>query len=761
MNKDNQDFLAKPSGITLAQHIKDVVSEGLCILNRTPFVVEKYQNRVGKDLKKRLEIICECHDDGKKNPVWQTACQKDYQEYLSWKKKKNCECSFAVFALENKSLAGKNIRGAGIRHEIQSLVLNERRNMPLSLQCAIAAHHAKLGFCFEERWRAENLSLWKRFLKESNRVIEEDSLKKTADIFYEYAGLRGLLQLSDHRASAKEDNVAVPDVKCFSYKFPFENKRHVQKMVEDNWEKDLLLVRAPTGAGKTDACLLWASKQIANKRADRLIIAMPTRFTSNALEISVSESLSDTGLYHSSAWYTKFQNQVDEGVMKFDAAKKNHEFARLLETPVTVCTIDHLLMSLTLTREDHQMICFNLSHSCVVIDEADFYDEFVQANINVLLEILHYWNVPVMIMSASLPESVVENYKKTGYNVDGILEDKDDFYRTRFKVEEIRNYSEISDIEDLLKLCVLKRTAILYANTVDKAIAIYKWFEQYNYAETNKVKPILYHSHYTESDKKEKEQELIDALGKKAWQEGRAEGIAILTQIGEMSINISADIMISEICPIDRLTQRTGRICRFDDKKVGSLFVIIPQKNDSIYPAPYGTFEIKTKTWMPCKSLLDTISVLDTGVYNAEKLVALLNDIYSDNLSFSNKAQINADNLKNYFSFNWMINSKQISNEDDDSLNYWKSRDITAQDSVYVCKPDNCYFTNYLSFQNWKICHSVELPVYLIEIGRRRHRIESFEIKVVNEFERINVIREGFYNYQIGVDFIEQKDSIW
>lgn len=761
MNKGNLDFLAKPSGITLAQHVEDVVSEGLFILNKAPFIVEKYQNRIGKDLKKRLEIVCRFHDDGKKNHIWQSACQKDYQAYLSWKNDKNSECSFVHFASKNKSLAGKNIRESGIRHEIQSLVLNKSKNMPLPLQCAIAAHHAKLSYCFEERWLAENSSLWKMFLKESNRIIEEESLKKTADTFYEYAGVRGLLQLSDHRASAKEENDAVPEVKVFSYTFPFEYKRPVQKLVEDNWEKDLLLVRAPTGAGKTDACLLWASKQIANKRADRLIIAMPTRFTSNALEISVSESLSDTGLYHSSALFTKFQNKIDDGQMKLGEAKKNHEFARLLETPVTVCTIDHLLMSLTLTREDQQMICFNLSNSCVVIDEADFYDEFVQANINVLLEILHYWDVPVMIMSASLPESVVENYKKTGYNVDGILEDKNDFCRTRFVIEEIRNYSEVSDIEDLLMLCVSKKTAIIYANTVDKAIAIYQWFEQYNYTTTHKVRPILYHSRYTEPDKKEKEQDLIDALGKKAWQEERAEGIAILTQIGEMSINISADIMVSEICPIDRLTQRAGRICRFDDKKVGSLYVIIPQKNETLYPAPYGTFEMKTKTWTPCKSLFDTISVLDKGSYNAEKLVALLNNIYSDNLSFSIKAQINANNLKNYFSFNWMINPKQISDEDDDSLNFWKSRDITAQDIVYVCKPDNCVFTNYLSFQNWKICHSVELPVYLIEIGRRRHRIESLEIKIVNDFERINVVRDGFYNYRIGVDFMEQKDEIW
>ena len=64
-----------------------------------------------------------------------------------------------------------------------------------------------------------------------------------------------------------------------------------------------------------------------------------------------------------------------------DYQRLQHEFAKHFETPVTVCTIDHLLISLTHTKEEHHAITFNMAHSCVVIDEADFYDEFTQANI--------------------------------------------------------------------------------------------------------------------------------------------------------------------------------------------------------------------------------------------------------------------------------------------------------------------------------------------------------------------------------------------
>jgi CRISPR-associated endonuclease/helicase Cas3 len=739
--------LAKPSGITLEQHTQGVVSEGKLLLEQTPFVVQKYQERIGKSLAIRLERVCQYHDLGKKNPKWQIACQKDYDAFLQWQSQHGG--TFKEYSKTEN--AGENIRKAGVRHEIQSLRMVENKKLPLPQQAAIAAHHGKLGNNFEERWANENASdFWGSFKRESNRVIEQYSLEQSAKSHYEFAGPRGLLQLVDHRASAKEEGDVVPNFKQFSYQFPHKEKRGVQKMIEQHWQDDLLLVRAPTGAGKTDASLLWASLQIENKRADRLVIAMPTRFTSNALAINVAESLSDTGLYHSSAWFAKFQEQVDVGAIKKQEAEKIHEFARLLQTPITVCTIDHLLMALTLTREDHHLISFNMANSCLVIDEADFYDDFTQANILVLLEILKYWNVPVLLMSASLPESVLSSYQKLGYKIDKIVEDNSDNSRDRFEIKSIKEYSDLEEINDLLELCVERGTAIVYANTVDKAVMFYDWFKK------RKANPILYHSRFTEPHKKDKEQELINALGKEAWEKNCANGIAILTQIGEMSINISADIMISELCPIDRLTQRAGRLCRFDKTKVGELYLLVPQKNDLVYPAPYGEYDRKIKAWIPCEAFVKTSEILETTLYSAEKLVSLLNHVYAVQDSFSPKANNNAKSLKEYFSWNWLINPKQITATDDSDTNFWKSRNIAPQDTVFVEKPTSKFFYNYLGFQNWKLQNSLELPVYLIEKGKKLHMIDLQKIRIKDEYEIIYMIREGFYDKVKGVSFMEE-----
>jgi len=745
MNLVSNIILAKPSGITLEQHIFDVMTEANMILSHFPFVSAKYERFIGKNLSKRLEIVCKLHDDGKKDPRWQNACRKDYEIYLKGKQ-------------EDKDTKpdGANIQRAGIRHEFQSLVMNEAKKMPLVLQCAIAAHHAKLGFAFENRWFSEGMAnYWNAFRKESNRIIESDSLENICNSFFECSGLRGLLQLADHRASAKEDGEKLPEINTFQYTFPHAKKRGVQKLIEDYWQNDLLLIRAPTGAGKTDASLLWASKQIENNRAARLVIAMPTRFTSNALAVNVANTLSDTGLYHSSAWFAKFQKNVEQGEIDRKEASKLHEYARLLQTPITVCTIDHLLTSLTLTREDHHLIGFNLANSCLVIDEADFYDDFTMANILVLLKILNKFKVPVLVMSASLPQSSLKLYKQSGYAVDKIIEDISDNQRKRFQIKSINEYESIDEIEDLLTLCITKGNAIIYCNTVDKAVKVYRWFE------SKGIEPILYHARFTEPDKQRKEADLIKALGKDAWKNNKAKGIAILTQIGEMSINISAEIMISEICPIDRLTQRAGRLCRFDKDKIGELHIIIPKKDGMLYPAPYGSFDKKAKQWNPCRALTQTINCIKTDSYSADELVSLINTVYSDDYSFSVSAKANAGLLRDSFIYNWLINPVQKTDANSFGTNLWKSRDIDSTETVFVSSPESVYY-NKLSFQSWKIANTIELPLYLVKKGEKNFRVDYKRVIVCGEELRLCVVRTGFYNYNIGIDFYENdKDDIF
>ena len=759
---DKFPILAKPSGITLEQHTSDVMSEAMAICASIPATEMKYKRLIGKSLKERLVVVAKYHDLGKKfAKKWQNACIQDYEKYQQWRNL-NKNKSFKEYRHQCSHEAGSCLRQASVRHEFYSLLKCESDKFPLSLMTAIAAHHAKLSFKYSEKWKDQGFEhLWKEFKRESYKLSETNDLDKICRQLFEYDGLRGLLRLVDQRASAKEDSEYVPAIKSFDYKFPFIEKRGIQNLIEQNWDKDLLLVRAPTGAGKTDAALLWAKHQIECGKADRAVFAMPTRFTANALAISTSNTLSDTGLYHSSAWFKKYSD-VKHKAINMSMALAQHKMARLLATSLTVCTIDHLLISLTQTREEHHLINFNMANSCLIIDEADFYDDFSLANILFLLKVLHKWQVPVLIMSASLPESALSLYKSTGYNADRILEDSNNYdnLRKRVAIRKIREYEALDDIADEIHLCIKKGNGIIYLNTVDKAVACYHYVKGLVEREGKTIPVILYHSRFTNEDKTKKENELIAALGHKAWSDGSAKGIAILTQIGEISINISADVMISEICPIDRLTQRIGRLCRFSEN-IGELFVVIPTKEMSVYPAPYGSFDRKNRAWIPCQSFVRTLECLKPGTYSSADLTNLLNKVYNCQQTFSVKATDNADQLELSFKTNWLLNPIGTTTENDEETNLWRSRDIEPLDFVFVTPPASNHFFSYSEYLEYELTESLSLPIYLITKARKMNRIDTMTITIGDsETRNIAVIRQGFYNDEFGIDLTETDNFL-
>lgn len=765
MNKaDNNIVLAKPSGITLEQHNKDVVTESLSICQVLPASLSKYSKMVGKNLTNLLCASAEWHDEGKKHNKWQTACWKDYQNYKVWKTK-NPEGNFLKYSKECQDEAGENLRKNNFRHEMESLrIVVPQGDLLMSQKVAVAAHHSKLGRRYEDKWEACEAyrSLWIEFRRTSSSITLRNDFSLLCSAHMEYDAIRGLLQLADHRASAKEEMEDISSLEHFSYTFPYTQKRGVQKIVEDNWKKDILLLRAPTGAGKTDAALLWASKQIEAQRADRLIFAMPTRFTANAISVNVSKELGQTGLYHSSAW-SAISDRVKNNEISLSDALNQHKMARCLLSPITVCTIDHLLMSLTMTREDHHLISYNLANSCVVIDEADFYDDFTLANIQYLLKVLHEWKVPVLIMSASLPDSSLPLYQSTGYKIDSILEDSHDVnnIRKRFEIKDIIDYNEFKDIDPLIEKCFERGNGILYMNTVDSAIALYKHICSDKKRTKEEIDNVhLYHSRFTEPDKLKKEEKIIKALGKKAWKEGCAKGIVIMTQIGEMSINISAEIMISELCPIDRMIQRTGRLCRFSDD-MGKLYVLIPYRNKTIYPAPYGILE--NNSWIPSKAFLMTKDVLHLKSYSSDDMTFLLNNVYKEKFEFSFEAKRNVGELEEMFRDNWLICPKDVSDEDDEGSKEWRSRNIVYQDDVFVCPPPTHQFRNYSEFLEYKLLYAISLPEYLVIKGKNKlNRIDSgYEVKIgKNSIVRLNVVRTGFYDEKMGLDLTREDNFL-
>lgn len=758
------EALAKPSGITLREHRQHVFDEALRLVRSDAYrtATSKYSRFTGRDLLHDVKRAAWWHDVGKEHRDWKRACRADHDEYRAWRTAAGLDpdqVNAADYDRYEKELrkqgkqAGQHLQRAGIRHEFHSLWLAAKKvDLSLAEQAAIAAHHGKLANRYEHRWHKDGdgyTEFWKNFRRESDLITQpgqSDAWKQRALARYHFSGVRALLQLADTRASRAEAGGWLPPLDAFSYDFRHPTRRGVQKTVLQHAGDWITILRAPTGSGKTDAALLWAQYQVENGRADRLVITLPTRFTSNALAVNVARDISGTGLYHSSAWHVRYGDGNRPDQLSRDNALELHRMARLLATPATVCTLDHLLIALTGTKEDHHSIFFHLAHSAVVIDEADFYDPFVQANLTVLLDTLRLLEVPVLIMSATVPESARELY--------GVEEEIAE--ATADEAEPARSLVWVGDAEQpedaaaVLEEMWQTGTGIVYANTVARALAYYRWFQRRK-GESDGTPVILYHSRFTEPHKKNKEEALLAALGKDAWdpkKPGTARGIAVLTQIGEMSVNISAPLMLSDLCPWDRLAQRAGRLNRFGVHQAATLYIVRPIKKGEPYPAPYGSplssgkWEAHPALHNTEQRLLEMLTTDDPYPITAADFVHEVNQLYPEPEIFDSKAAYNRDELLDLMRRNWLIVPKRGSNEETGTVpGEWRSRDIDRQVRVFVGLPEDVLaergdpdatafpFRSYGELRGFELECSVTCPLYLVKNVQRREMGEITDRK--------------------------------
>jgi len=764
-NDQPREILAKPSGILLKTHVRNLLDQAEAAFKQRDFVVEKYREMTGNDFELAVKDSARWHDAGKSDEQWQSACQKDFDAYqlLNEKQKKN--------------FRGENLRVAGIRHEIASLEIVQKRgvDLPFSVKAAIAAHHGKLSHRHRHRWHDDRESFnqfWREFINESDslRLSDEKSFEQAILKRYKVAGPRAWLQMIDHRASAFEDGQELPPLGTFTYEFPHDEKRGVQLEIEKLWDEPFAILRAPTGAGKTDAALLWAKRQVEMKRADRLVIAMPTRFTANSLSIAVTQenfkNLGDSGLYHSSAWYQRIKNKRHPTREEKSFIDKEQELAQKLETPLTVTTIDHLCICLTGTREAHHAVFFGLANSCVVIDEADFYDAFTQENIVVLLRVLRILKVPVMLMSATVPESARKTYEQSGFAIEKIHEDNSDTERPRCHIKKYGKAETPEDVEELLKRALKGEPMIIYANTVARAQNYYRWFKGRDFADV-----VLYHSRFIEPHKVEKENLLREMLGREAWKNGTQRGVAILTQIGEISVNISADLMISDLCPLDRLAQRVGRLSRFAERNgkfenfIGELFVVEPYRKGESYPAPYGEYRQKVG-WLPTEVLRRSNELLKDGNYSAKDFVDSVNELYPQTAAISPDVRLNRETLENLVIINWLILPQETREEkieeDADRTKDWKCRDIPFQYTVFAgFEKDEDYYPpkNKTELREFENRYGISMYAYEYQNAVRDNLIIPITLTISFEDVQRPYLSSSHYTLETGLNFAESYED--
>lgn len=688
------------------------------------FVISKYCDYfyIDKDeFLKNLIFIIICHDIGKANKNWQ-------QYILGKVKLSGIRHEFHCF----KRIFKYQLERIGLN---SSSILDNEEDIKKYLKeyyfifFPIFAHHSNLSKDFIKYFYSNNkkpilfnnTSLLNEFLNVTE-YIDNNVQGESLDIWYKQQIYRYFLSIGDKMSSAFEENdtIVLPSYSLFNFNDIYNGSyRGFQQDILDNADEQALIVRVPTGGGKTYASSLWANHQIKNGRADRAIIAMPTQFTSNSLGKDIQEYVEDTNVYHGNIKDLKY----------FDL-----KFIKTLESTFSITTIDQLLNSLQLFNEDAKNTLFNIVNSCVIIDEIDFYSEFIICNIIKLLKVLCKFNVRFIIMSATISDTFIDIFnKELGMNIK-VIENKENNDKTRISINKI--YDNEDFIFDKIKNV---NNCIIYCNTVRKALHLYD--------EIKKIRDdvYVYHSKIRSIDKQMYEDNIINTLGKKVWENNdNPNGIVILTQIGELSLNISSDNIITYLAPFDKMVQRFGRGCRFNDK-ICNVDVILLKKDNGEYDyLPYST-EKKCSVFFS-----RTAELIKETTYSYSDYINLINEIYFD-FKLNDKSIENSKLLDTYQDvFKLFSCNKYLKIDEEIGLvGEWRCRDIELNYPIYI--NDNLFLDNEININcdkelyELKNKYTVTINMFLFEKLKKNNILISKTFLIKDKEFTIYVLSESYY----------------
>jgi CRISPR-associated endonuclease/helicase Cas3 len=476
-----------------------------------------------------------------------------------------------------------------------------------------------------------------------------------------------------------------------------------------------IFVQIPTGQGKTEASVLWATQ---NNRNQKIIFLLPTMVTTNKMWERMKNffgGVDNVGLSHSTAQYVLKEKEED---MEPETLRSHYLYNRTFFKPVTVATIDQLIYSFF--NWGYWVLTGAASFNAkIIIDEIHIYDTYTFGLLLKVIECIVPYNTQFAIMSASLPEVLKQELEKVLPDYELITEEKFD-NKQRHKIE-VRDCLIEQCVDCITEDYNSKRKVLVVCNTIAKAREI---FDLLN-GEIPLESRMLYHSQFILQDKIDKEH-LLEGI------KNRKGGfVAICTQIVEVSLDIDFDMLYTENAPIDAVIQRLGRVNRkgkIQERIPDMQFakVVITQESPKSKKYVYKNLsKILSQTY----EYLSKLAVEKNGNITEKDFKQLVDAIYTrENLGDSYFKELN--DAKNLISTIWKDFLKDIYtlNIDEAKLHQISSRksDYITVEAVLLKHYQRYNFDECIANNDYDL-----LRKYIIKVPL--HIVKKYTCKKLNE----------------------------
>lgn len=468
-----------------------------------------------------------------------------------------------------------------------------------------------------------------------------------------------------YRTSPRIEEEHTDIVLGYKDRFGFEGGPHdlqfkLFKIIQEITTPGIIIVEAPMGVGKTEAALIGVEQLSAKTQASGMFFGLPTQATSDGMFDRISRWLKniDDGkkslqlVHGKAALNDSYAALPRANIYDIDASLVVNEWFVGRKTAIlddfVVGTVDQFLL-VALKQKHLALKHLGFSKKIVVIDEVHAYDAYMNQYLYRALRWMGAYNVPVIILSATLPAKtraeLIENYlrgsgkkwreiaKPEGWETahayplitysDGMeIKLFSDIKAEKHSVVDAIRLNEEDLIDTLSDQLTDGGIAGVIVNTVKRAQEIAK--KCCSYFGDDLVE--LLHSSFIATHRVKKEKNLLCTIGKGAKRPNKK--IIVGTQVMEQSLDIDFDLLISDLAPMDLLIQRIGRLHRHPIKRPQKLekpkvFVMGANNTDfeSGSTAVYGDYLLlRTKLLLPEKIRLpEDISPLVQAVYSDDR----------------------------------------------------------------------------------------------------------------------------------------------